>query len=972
MCTALVKVLLLISISVSFAELQRFARAPSSYKAPSARISPGGSNNYVINEGGEVRLTCEGAGHPRPSLRWSITGSRLVRNDLNVITSGSASNLTISNITRKQRGRVYCEADNGIRSPYKVSKKIVVAYLDRPVLKVRSGFKNNISILCEVKSIPRAYFVWRRNGARIYPEATVTRKSDVTSVSSSKLILERTPSNVGSYECRAYNKKGYNVYTAESFNYTLDIESTKLARVTPKQIVVNQGDDVDVICNVTAGTPTPKMVWRRDNNMKLSNRTKINDGVLTIAKVTTDDSGQYICCGYNRFESAKCISNTVIVRRLTAMTYWLTPDPTEETRTLAVQTDVTLTCFADAAPSSELRYFWFKRDNRGQREPIVTSLSNNLSIDSSNNVKVVGGFKFPAMSSQLEIRSLRENDYGIYECSAKLDGDMTSKNVSASFMVTREIEPPKISTIERDVIVLEGSTATLRCKADGYQSMIRFFRADNLTMPSGESNVVTKSGTLRITNVNRNDAGIYICSAVRYNGFSKLAKQQTDAFVNLIVQYPPTVEQQNVEIRKPLGSRASFTCSTAEGRVSTFTWFKGLNGSSSDELGSSSSWQSKYEIYQINGSDYGRYTCVVKDPLGTSNCSINFINKPYPPEFLYNDYLTNDAEISSKGKDLFYRFTLMWTQKQPQSTDQIRKYRIQWRRYGASKWEKNIEKSTPGGVGYGEKVSYVFDKLHEGKYEVKVQAITDYARGDPSTRFFTITEQTSPTVPAVVNQEFYCTFEMDDKCGWLPQVNGSLKWQFNDDSYRIRTPGTGPDKDKTLAIKEAGYAFIDSSYKKPGDKARLISPLFSYDPLKSTCLTFFYHMMGRHIGRLRVLTKLGQTGVEEELWRKEGNQGKGWKRAFFEITPLATYQIVFEATITRKRGYQGDIAIDDIVLESSQGCTNHLPVTTTVSKIVTAQGRGKGPSIHHHGLFSCLNALTYFFYSFVLFRFFLY
>ena len=101
------------------------------------------------------------------------------------------------------------------------------------------------------------------------------------------------------------------------------------------------------------------------------------------------------------------------------MTYWLTPDPTEETRTLAVQTDVTLTCFADAAPSSELRYFWFKRvsflslktvfvkskhldfhfkDNRGQREPIVTSLSNNLSIDSSNNVKVVGGFKFPAMS----------------------------------------------------------------------------------------------------------------------------------------------------------------------------------------------------------------------------------------------------------------------------------------------------------------------------------------------------------------------------------------------------------------------------------------------------------------------------------------------------------------------------------------------------------------------------------------------
>jgi len=73
------------------------------------------------------------------------------------------------------------------------------------------------------------------------------------------------------------------------------------------------------------------------------------------------------------------------------------------------------------------------------------------------------------------------------------------------------------------------------------------------------------------------------------------------------------------------------------------------------------------------------------------------------------------------------------------------------------------------------------------------------------------------------------------------------------------------------------YLFIETSSPRSfGDKARLFTDV----PFR-VCMSFYYHMYGREIGELRVLTRDKQL-KESEVWKKQGPQGNRWVNA--EIT----------------------------------------------------------------------------------------
>jgi hypothetical protein len=63
----------------------------------------------------------------------------------------------------------------------------------------------------------------------------------------------------------------------------------------------------------------------------------------------------------------------------------------------------------------------------------------------------------------------------------------------------------------------------------------------------------------------------------------------------------------------------------------------------------------------------------------------------------------------------------------------------------------------------------------------------------------------------------------------------------------------------------------------PNDTARLQSILVPSVPAEK-CLTFYYHMFGKHIGALNVFIK-DMNGNEYSVWSKSGDQGNvsRWK-----------------------------------------------------------------------------------------------
>ena len=97
-----------------------------------------------------------------------------------------------------------------------------------------------------------------------------------------------------------------------------------------------------------------------------------------------------------------------------------------------------------------------------------------------------------------------------------------------------------------------------------------------------------------------------------------------------------------------------------------------------------------------------------------------------------------------------------------------------------------------------------------------------------------------------------------------------------------------------------------SSPATVGHVSKLTSPSFNPDVSGTYCLSFYYHMYGASMGRVKAQVE-GDTNV---LWMKSGNQGDRWLYDEFEITSSTSFRVTF--TAIRGTSYTSDAALDEI------------------------------------------------------------
>ena len=66
--------------------------------------------------------------------------------------------------------------------------------------------------------------------------------------------------------------------------------------------------------------------------------------------------------------------------------------------------------------------------------------------------------------------------------------------------------------------VVEGTSASLTCRADGYPTPAMTWFKDGTRLPSEERHVIMTTGSLRILVVQPSDEGIYTCQAINVIG----------------------------------------------------------------------------------------------------------------------------------------------------------------------------------------------------------------------------------------------------------------------------------------------------------------------------------------------------------------------------------------------------------------------------------------------------------------------
>ncbi|KAM9553902.1 MAM domain-containing glycosylphosphatidylinositol anchor protein 2-like isoform 1-T1 [Salvelinus alpinus] len=870
---------------------------------------------YTIREGETLELTCLVTGHPRPQIRWTKTAGSV--SDRFQDSSVFNETLHITKIQRHQGGRYYCKAENGLGSPAIKSIRVDVYFLDDPVVTVHQSvgeakeqfyYERTVFLRCMANSNPPVRYSWHRGrdvlsqgsdkGVEIYEPFFTQGETKILKLKNLR------PQDYANYSCIASVRNVCGISDRNIvFKLTNKTVSPSIKLLVEDPIVVNPGQTVSLVCITTGGEPKPTLSWVSSSD-SLPEKSVVKGGTLTLPAITSDEAGVYSCLATNNVGNPAKKSTTIVVRAMKKGRFWITPDPYHNDDNIQIGREVKISCQVEATPPEELTFGWLKngRALRSSERMVITQTDPDTSPGTTN----------------LDIIDLKFTDFGTYTCVAALKGGGIPE-ISIDVNISSTTVPPNL-TVPRGkspLVVREGDTVELECLVSGKpKPIILWSRADKeAPMPDGTLQVESYDGVLRIVNVSREMTGSYRCQTSQFNGFNVKPRE---AVVELIVQYPPSVEPVSLEMRQGLGRPVAMNCRVLRAhpsRVLRYEWRLGnrlLHAGHFDQ-----SDETEYTVKSLNREGWGEYTCDIINEAGAGRCTFLVTGKAYPPEFYYDTY-----SPLWQNRPRVYGFKLQWTQMNPNAVDRIVAYRLGIRQMGQQRWWEQ-EITVEGTITKGELITHNLTELIKPEaYEVRLTPITRFGEGDSTIRIITYSAPVNPHL-----REFHCSFEEEPICMFTQDKNDDFDWTRHSAATRDTkyTPNTGPSGDRS-GSKQGFYMYIETSRpRKEGEVARLVSPFFNVAPKNpygitnppAYCFGFFFHMYGKHIGTLNALLRQkGQAATEGPTWSLSGNQGDHWKQAKISIHPTASFQVALEGI--RGPGIEGDIAIDDITLEEGE------------------------------------------------------
>ncbi|KAK2570954.1 Peroxidasin-like protein [Acropora cervicornis] len=246
--------------------------------------------------------------------------------------------------------------------------------------------------------------------------------------------------------------------------------STPQVTVSPAKLTVNEGQSALFQCSVT-GNPEPAVVWSRVNSHSGLSQPAVSRGLWRLRNVKGSDAGIYRCSATNILGNAH--QDTQLVVNVS-----IHPGPL-----YAIEgSNVTLpTCHVTGHPAPVIR--WSKSFAQPRQGRVK-----------SNN-------------SAMTLLDVRKSDSAEYFCTAT---NMLGKVVQKTLLVV--VSLPQFTVKPPSKIVgYIGANLTLNCSAAGDPQPVISWKRQGSQLPVGRSQQI--DGALVIRDVQKEDAGIYICVA---------------------------------------------------------------------------------------------------------------------------------------------------------------------------------------------------------------------------------------------------------------------------------------------------------------------------------------------------------------------------------------------------------------------------------------------------------------------------
>ncbi|XP_072236180.1 neogenin 1a isoform X4 [Leuresthes tenuis] len=223
-------------------------------------------------------------------------------------------------------------------------------------------------------------------------------------------------------------------------------------------------------------------------------------------------------------------------------------------------------------------------------------------------------------SGALVISNASEADAGLYRCLVENVGSSKSSD-EAQLQTLPEIgEERKLEFLVQPVSVVKvmGASVLLPCVVTGYPTpQIRWMFGDKLLEESEGRVEVAGGGSLQISNLTEDDAGIYTCVADNSN-------TTIEAQAQLTVQVPPQFDKRPVNIYAHESMDIVFECDVSGSPAPTVKWVK--NG---DAVIPSDYFkiikEHNLQVLGLVKSDEGFYQCLAENDAGNIQSSAQLI-----------------------------------------------------------------------------------------------------------------------------------------------------------------------------------------------------------------------------------------------------------------------------------------------------------------------------------------------------------
>ncbi|XP_053705091.1 basement membrane-specific heparan sulfate proteoglycan core protein isoform X1 [Synchiropus splendidus] len=245
------------------------------------RVSP---QVEVKAQGSAVEFTCSAAGGIETKIEWLKEGGALPPN--HHVKDGV---LRIENLEQSNEGVYICRASS-VYGQAQDSARLTIQALPKVMINVRTSVQtvmigNSVEFECQAVGDPEPTVHWSKVGGPL--PAHIMVKDGMLRID------QVTEADTGHYRCTATNDVG-----SVQSQVVLHVQSLPQIAALPETKEVTVGSDAVLPC-VASGYPAPEIKWTKLDT-ELPPKCFQEKNVLTVPRVTHEDSGTYVCTASNK------------------------------------------------------------------------------------------------------------------------------------------------------------------------------------------------------------------------------------------------------------------------------------------------------------------------------------------------------------------------------------------------------------------------------------------------------------------------------------------------------------------------------------------------------------------------------------------------------------------------------------------------------------------------------------------------